>query len=193
MGPDRQQQRARAKRTQAREATQQRVDKQAEEVKAYQDQVAASEAHGPGKRLEQRQRAVVIVAQERKDAQHQHATLAAHASAVGPPKERADRDCRNQTIRTLRPLLRENAHREGETMELDMAREILKWIIVGVGINAVSLLGITALIGYVLVQAKHDTRDISRAMSEINANVLHVATMTRDVATMTREILRRTE
>ena len=109
MGPDRHQQRAHAKLAQALEATQKRVDKKADEVKAYQDKVAASEAKGHGKRLEQRQRALVIVAQEFKDAQHQHAKLAAHASALGPPKERADRAVRTQTIMTLRTLLLENA------------------------------------------------------------------------------------
>ena len=109
MGPDRQQPRARAQLTQALEATQTRVDKKADAVKASQDKVAASEAKGHGKRLEQRQRAVVSGAQERKDAQHQHAPLAAHASALGPPKERAEREFRNQTIMTLRTRLLENA------------------------------------------------------------------------------------
>ena len=52
-----------------------------------------------------------MVAKERKDAQDQHATLAAHASALGPPRERADRDFRTQTIMTVRTLRRENALR----------------------------------------------------------------------------------
>ncbi|MBM3225262.1 MAG: hypothetical protein FJZ47_15870 [Candidatus Tectomicrobia bacterium] len=45
----------------------------------------------------------------RSNAQHTHSQLAAHAAAVGPPGERADRDCRTQTIMTVRTLLVENA------------------------------------------------------------------------------------
>jgi len=109
MGPDRHQPRAREQRTQALEAAQKRVDKQAEVVQASQDTGVESASRGHGKRLEQRQRAWVIGAKERTDAQHQHAKLAEHASALGPSRERADRDFRQQTIRTLRTLLLENA------------------------------------------------------------------------------------
>ena len=109
MGPDRHQQRAREKLTQALEAAQKRVDKKAEVVKASQDKVVESASRGHGKRLEQRQRALVIGAKELTDAQHQHAKLAEHASALGPSRERADRDFRKQTIMTLRTLLLENA------------------------------------------------------------------------------------
>jgi hypothetical protein len=49
------------------------------------------------------------VAQERQDAQHQPATRTEPAGALGPPRERADRDCRTQTLRTMRPLRRDNA------------------------------------------------------------------------------------
>src|SRR5882672_7439573 len=38
-----------------------------------------------------------------------HAKLAAQTSALGPPRERADRDFRKQTIMTVRTLLLENA------------------------------------------------------------------------------------
>jgi len=71
--------------------------------------VAESEHKGHGTRLVQRQRALAVVAKESKDAQAQHTTLAAHAAALGPPRERADRDCRKQTIMTIRTLLLENA------------------------------------------------------------------------------------
>jgi len=47
--------------------------------------------------------------QEFKDAQHQHANLTEQAAAIGPPRERADRDFRKQTIMTFRTLLLENA------------------------------------------------------------------------------------
>ena len=43
------------------------------------------------------------------DAQHTHAQLTEHAAAIGPPRERADRDFRTQTIMTCRTLLLENA------------------------------------------------------------------------------------
>jgi hypothetical protein len=108
VGPDRHQQRAREQLKQSLAAAQQRVDKKAEAVKAKQDQVAESESKGHGKRLEQRQRALAVLAKEWKEAQHNHDTLAEQASALGPPRERADRDFRKQTIMTVRTLLLEN-------------------------------------------------------------------------------------
>jgi len=51
-------------------------------------------------------------------------------------------------------------------------------------INATTLWIIVRMIGYVLVQIKRDTRDITHSVSD-------VATMMRDVAEMTREVLRR--
>jgi len=42
-------------------------------------------------------------------AQHTHAQLTEQAVAIGPPRERADRDFRKQTIMTVRTLLLENA------------------------------------------------------------------------------------
>src|SRR5712691_202183 len=109
VGPDRQQQRKREKRAQSLEAAQQRVDKKAEALKAQQDKVAASESTGHGTRLAQRQRALVGVAKELQDAQHTHAKLTEQASLLAPPRERADRDFRTQTIMTCRTLLLENA------------------------------------------------------------------------------------
>jgi hypothetical protein len=108
-GPDRHQQRVREQVEKSLEAAQKRVDKKAEELKAQQDKVVESESKGHGKRLEQRQRALVVVEKERKDAQHPHAQLTAQAVAIGPPRERADRDFRQQTIMTVRTLLLENA------------------------------------------------------------------------------------
>jgi hypothetical protein len=109
VGPDRHQQRKSEKLAQSLEAARQRVDKKAEALKAQQDKVAASESKGHGTRLAQRQRALVGVAKELQDAQHTHAKLTEHASALGPPRERADRDFRKQTIMTCRTLLLENA------------------------------------------------------------------------------------
>jgi hypothetical protein len=109
VGPDRHQQRARAKLDQSLMAAQKRLDKKVEEIKTSQDKVVESEHKGHGKRLEQRQRALAVVEKESKAAQDQHAKLAAQASALGPPRERADRDFRKQTIMTVRTLLLENA------------------------------------------------------------------------------------
>ena len=62
--------------------------------------------------------------------------------------------------------------------------QIAQYFLWSVYINATTLLIIVGMIGYVLVQIKRDTREITRSVSA-------VATMTRDVAEMTREVLRR--
>jgi hypothetical protein len=108
-GPDRHQQRVREQVEKSLEAAQKRVAKKAEVLKAQQDKVVESESKGHGKRLEQRQRALVGVAKALQDAQHTHAQLTEQAGAIGPPRERADRDFRKQTIMTVRTLLLENA------------------------------------------------------------------------------------
>jgi hypothetical protein len=105
VGQDRHQQRARAKLEKKLEAAQKRVDKKAAEVKAQQDKVVESTSKGHGKRLAQRQGALVEMAKELQDAQHNHADLTKQAFALGPPGERADRDFRKQTIMTVRTLL----------------------------------------------------------------------------------------
>jgi hypothetical protein len=109
VGPDRHQQREQDKLDQALEAAHKRVDKKAEAVKVQQAKVAESEAQGHGKRLEQRTRALVVLEKECKDAQDKQDKLAVQAEALGPPRERADRDFRKQTIMTVRTLLLENA------------------------------------------------------------------------------------
>jgi hypothetical protein len=107
--PDRHQQRAREKLDKALAGAQKRVDKKAEGLKVHQDKVAESVHHGHGKRLAQRQRALARGEKECKDAQDKHAKLRAQDSALGPPRERMDRDFRKQTIMTIRTLLLENA------------------------------------------------------------------------------------
>jgi len=59
--------------------------------------------------LEQRQRTLAGLEKELKATQHKHVQLAAQAAAMGPPRKRADRDYRKQTIMTFRTLLLENA------------------------------------------------------------------------------------
>lgn len=81
VGPDRQQQRARATLEQAREASQKRVDKKTEALKAKQDQGAESEVKGHGPRLAQRQHAVAVLDKELEDAHHHPDRLAEHVQA----------------------------------------------------------------------------------------------------------------
>src|SRR5207245_1737106 len=108
-GPDRHQQRKREQLDASLETAQQRVDKKVEALEGQQVKVAESKSKGHGQRLEQRQQALVRVDQELQDAQHHQATLAQQVSALGAPRERADRDFRKQTIMTCRTLLLENA------------------------------------------------------------------------------------
>jgi hypothetical protein len=109
VGPDRHQQRQRASLEAALETAQQRVDKKGEALQAPQAKGEESTSKGHGKRLEQRQQALRRVEEALEEAQHHHAKLVAHVGAVGPPKERADRDFRKQTIMTCRTLLLEHA------------------------------------------------------------------------------------
>jgi len=109
VGPDRHQQRKREDLEASLATAQQRVDKKVEALQEQQTKVAESKAKGHGKRLEQRQQGLLRVAQELEEAQHQQAKQVEHMEALGPPKERADRDFRKQTIMTYRTLLLENA------------------------------------------------------------------------------------
>ena len=111
VGPDRHQQRQRAQLEQALVGAHKRVATKTEAVNVPQAKGAESVSKGHDQRLAQRQRALVVVEQERKDAQHQHDNLAAQVDALGPPGQRADRDFRKQTIMTIRTLLLENALR----------------------------------------------------------------------------------
>jgi hypothetical protein len=109
LGPDRHPQRQREKLEQSLETAHQRVDTPSAARTGHQDQGAEAAAKGHGTRLEQRQRAWVVVAKDRKDAQHTQAKLREPTCAIGPPHERADRDVRPQTLMTMRTLLLENA------------------------------------------------------------------------------------
>jgi len=81
VGPDRHQQRARAKLNQALAATQKRVAQKTETLKTKLAQVAESALQGHGKRLEQRQRASAVLAKELEDAHHHQDPLAEQAQA----------------------------------------------------------------------------------------------------------------
>ena len=111
VGADRHQQRAREQLDQALASAQKRVDKQGEALKVQQAQLVESASKGQSTRLAQRQHAWGRLEKALKATQDQQDGLAAQATALGPPRERADRDCRKQTIMTLRTLLLENALR----------------------------------------------------------------------------------
>ena len=109
VGPDRHQQRTREALEASVQTAQQRASQKVEALDKQRAKVAESESKGHGKRLEQRQHALGRVEQELKDAQHHQAHLEAQVEALGPLKERADRDCRKQTILTYRTWRLENA------------------------------------------------------------------------------------
>jgi len=109
VGPDRHQQRARAKLDDALEGAQRRLERKVRALDVQQQKVAESQQRGHGKRLEQRQRILAQLQDEVQAVQEQHARLGEQVSALGPPKERRDRDFRKQTIMTFRTLWLENA------------------------------------------------------------------------------------
>lgn len=109
VGPDRHQQRARAKLEHALVGAQGRLERKAEALEAQQEKVAASEHQGHGKLLEKRQRTLAKLQDEVQAAQEQHAGLQEQVSDLGPEQERRDRDFRKQTIMTFRTLWLENA------------------------------------------------------------------------------------
>ncbi len=108
-GPDRHQQRAQEKLTQALVRTQAKVEKKEDRVKRQQEKVTESTQKGHTTRLQQRQRTLAVEEEEWKNARHKHEKLAQQAQALGSPRERADRDFRKQRIMTVRTLLLENA------------------------------------------------------------------------------------
>jgi hypothetical protein len=104
LGPDRPPQRQAEQLAPSLETAHKRGDTKAEAVQTPQDKVAESTSPGHGKRLEQRQRHWMTLEQALKDAQAQHTTFSEHVAALGPAGQRADRDLRKQTHRTMRTL-----------------------------------------------------------------------------------------
>ena len=109
VGPDRHQQRARDELEQSLAAAHKRVDPKAPAVNAHQDKVAASASKGPGKRLAQRRHALARGDKALQEAQNNPTKLREHAAALGPPRQRAERDVRTQTMMTFRTLVLANA------------------------------------------------------------------------------------
>lgn len=109
VGPDRHQQRVKEKVEEKLEESQQKVEKKEDLVRTQQEKVAESERQGHKKRLEQRQRALIVQEEKLKEAKQKQEKLLEQVEALGPPKERADRDFRKQRIMTFRTLLLGNA------------------------------------------------------------------------------------
>jgi hypothetical protein len=108
LGPDRHHQRKHAHLEASLETAHKRVNKQEEALKSHQAKVAASEAKGHGRRLEQRQGTLMTMEHALKDATGKQAKLSEQVATWGPVGQRADRDFRKQTIMTMRTLWLEN-------------------------------------------------------------------------------------
>ena len=107
LGLDRHHQRKKEHLEKSLETTHERVDKKEKALKSQQDKVAKSGAKGHGRRLEQRQGTLVILAEALKDAKEKQVKLSEQAATLGQPGPRADRDFRTQTIMTIRTLFLE--------------------------------------------------------------------------------------
>jgi hypothetical protein len=92
VGADRHQQRAREKLEPSLASAQKRLDKKGEALKGKQAQLVESASKGHRTRLAQRQHALVRLEKELKATQDKHDGLAEQATALGPSRERADRD-----------------------------------------------------------------------------------------------------
>jgi len=108
LGPDRHQQRQHDTLEEALQRTRQKQDHKAELLHHQQCKVQQSQARGHGKRLQQRQRNLQQLQHEQQALQHTAQRLSTDIEALGPPRQRADRDCRKQSIMTFRTLLLEN-------------------------------------------------------------------------------------
>jgi hypothetical protein len=108
-GPDRHQEREREKLAEAKDKKAQQVTRKKELLQQQADKVAESQTKGHTTRLEQRQRRFAVLEQEVKQACDHLEQAQQKLDAVGPEKQRADRDFRKQLIMTIRTLLLDNA------------------------------------------------------------------------------------
>ena len=108
IGPDRHQQRQQQALEETLQRTRQKQDHQAELIERQQCKVQESQARGHGKRLQQRQRNLHQLQHEQQALQHTAQRLSTDIEALGPPRQRADRDVRKQSLMTFRTLLLEN-------------------------------------------------------------------------------------
>jgi hypothetical protein len=109
MGPDRHQERAKAKAEDALTATRKKIEKKENLLREQQEKVMESEEKGHGKRLLQRQKRLAVMEETLKEVEKKEEKIEDQIKALGPKKQRADRDFRKQLIMTFRTLLLENA------------------------------------------------------------------------------------
>jgi hypothetical protein len=108
LGPDRHQQRQQDALEQALQSNRDRQNKKVAGIEQQQHKVHESQTCGHGKRLEQRQRALHQLETQQQALHQDEQQLIAKIEALGPPRQRADRDFRKQLIMTFRTLLLEN-------------------------------------------------------------------------------------
>jgi hypothetical protein len=108
-GLDRHQDRAREKLTEAKDKKAEQLTKKESLLKQQEEKVTESQTKGHTTRLEQRQRRFTVLEQEVTQATEKLEQAQRHLEAVGPAKQRADRDVRKQVIMTIRTLLLDNA------------------------------------------------------------------------------------
>lgn len=109
ISPDRHQERAKTKAEDALKAAQKKIEKKKNLLRDQQEKVRKSEEKGHGKRLLQRQKRLAIMEETLKEAEKKTEKIEDRIEALGPQKQRADRDFRKQLIMTFRTLFLENA------------------------------------------------------------------------------------
>jgi hypothetical protein len=109
MGPDRHQERAKTKAEGALAAVWKKIERKEELLREQQEKVKESEDKGHGKRLLQRQKRLAVMEETLKGVEKKAEKNENRIKALGPQKQRADRDFRKQLIMTFRTLLLENA------------------------------------------------------------------------------------
>jgi len=105
---DRHQERRRSELKKRSKAVAEKIDGKSEAVGLQAEKVRESREKEHGKRLSQRERKLEKTEDELKELNKRAESAEEKIRAVGPPKQRADRDFRKQKIMTFRTLLLEN-------------------------------------------------------------------------------------
>lgn len=108
IGDDRHQQRQQQALEHALQSNARQQEHKAQQIAQQQRKVSESQTRGHGKRWVPRQRTLQRLETEHHALQHTQQQLTTKVEALGPPRQRADRDFRKQSIMTFRTLLLEN-------------------------------------------------------------------------------------
>jgi hypothetical protein len=108
IGPDRHQERKKEKLDENLVSVSEKIKAREENVRDQEKKVKDSQDKGHGKRLEQRQENLSKMQAELEEIKNKKKDIADKIEALGPPKQRQDRDFRKQRIMTFRTLLLEN-------------------------------------------------------------------------------------